>query len=169
MLYLYCMPTSCPAKSHKHPKGPPWGHIHRRNEPCPFNDDDVVLATAQFMSCCWLYGQYGARELKALGEDRLAKAMYADMTCKGAIAFAGKLRAAARKLERRYMGKPEWPDGAEWTIRRINPASRRPETIREVTRFDEALDMIRRTARWYYRVGRRGFGVHPHRSHVRGC
>ncbi|MFA4973887.1 MAG: hypothetical protein WC683_14845 [bacterium] len=111
-----------------------------------------------FGTCCSLRGKVAARELEALGENALAERMYKDMTSDEAATFATDLRETADRLEAEHQHDNPKPKGAGWNGTWDN---KRNEFVWELTStFEEALASVREAARWYEKVGTRGFGVH---------
>lgn len=150
-------PEKCGCAKHSYPSNvPDCGATHGPDEPCPFEKDDFPIG--MMGTCCSLRGKAAARELEALGEHRLAEAMYRDMTCAKVEIFAKKLREAADRLERRHAGQSAKPTGAGWNGLWV--AKKKEWEWQNHSTFEEALAAIREAARWYEKVASLGFGVH---------
>jgi len=129
---------------------------HFDDEPCPLAADDNPIGMPG--ACCSLRGTIAARELDALGEGDLAARMYDDMPSDEAAKFAKDLHEAADTLERKYAGKARKPHGAGWNG--TYDSKKKRYVWQTYTSFDDAIASIRQAARWYEKVGSRGFGVH---------
>ena len=151
------LPEKCGCAKHSYPSNvPDCGATHGPDEPCPFEKDDFPIG--MMGTCCSLRGKAAARELEALGEHRLAEAIYRDMTCAKVEVFAKKLREAADRLECRHAGQPTKPTGAGWNGLWV--AKKKEWEWQSHSTFEEALAAIREAARWYEKVASLGFGVH---------
>lgn len=155
---LDCLPRPCGDLLHRHTVRAPEGLVHEPGQPCPLQPENYPIGI--FGTCCSLRGKAAAYELDAIGEIDLANAMYADMTCEEAIAFAQRLRSTADRLERDYSDAEDKPQGFSWNDLRRNAETGKLETIKCPTPFDEVLTIVREAASWYEKIGQLGFGVH---------
>jgi hypothetical protein len=150
-------PKQCGCSKHPYdPNLPEDGATHKPGEPCPFEKDNFPIG--MLGTCCSLRGKAAARELEALGLPQLSARMYKDMSAEKAAEFSKDLRLAVARLEIQHANKTERPRGAGWNGL-LDAKTKRVE-YQTYSTFEEALDVIRESARWYEKIAGLGFGVH---------
>jgi hypothetical protein len=150
-------PKKCGCPKHSYPSNlPDCGATHGPDEPCPFKKYSFPIGILG--TCCSLRGKAAARELAALGENRLAEAMHHDMTCVDTEAFAKKLLEGVARIKGKHAGKSAKPIGAGWN----GTWNHKTADVRyhDHSTFGHALSTICEASRWYEKVASLGFGVH---------
>lgn len=128
------------------------GKVHRDNEPCPLASQDFLHPKGG--TCCSFEGRAAGKVLLLLRELELCAGLCESYkSAEDALDFAAKLRAVAEQLDSEspasltpltiYSMGDELPD--------VNVAADIPT--------EHALYILSAAAKWYQRVGERGYGV----------
>jgi hypothetical protein len=128
------------------------------NGECWFKDSDHPNNLTE--AYCWLKGELLVRELEAIGEKRLAKRCFDNLSARQAGRFGRKLDRLAAKLReesrvrpfgsrRSFSERVSFYDekSREWTLR---PYS---------TTLERVVEILEKGGRWYRRASALGSGV----------
>jgi len=132
----------------------PRGMTHPADQPCPFARDGFPISSMDI--CCSLRGDMLAFDLEGMGETDLYEDVLRDLGVEEALQLATSLRQCAGRLGKQEMQHAEWAPFAEQQV--LAATGGKPDPLLRCM-FEGTVVTLRRSADWYEKVARLGFGV----------
>jgi hypothetical protein len=124
---------------------------------CWFKDGDHP--TNLLEAYCWFKGELLVRELEAIGENKMAKRCFSDLSARKAGKFGRHLLELAGKLRERYRGtpfeKPCFSERVSFYDEKSGQWTLRPYT----TTLERVVEILEKGGRWYRKASSLGSGV----------